>query len=241
MIKVQDQHSNVGAGKPGILEMLLRSPLLPVRFEYTLWKKELTEKINQRLYVQTIALPGEEAQAEVKVKIISANKFIRNDDGSSQQPVILYLPSHPDYQLDQTVVRKLLEKGVILAQPVAYRGSFDTDMLNLLRGTKQNWLDNLQDIRRCLQFIKQTLSNRVGIYACGPATCYATLMLNIVENQTNEIFDCSVLHEGVYDLKSIPPEAKYYFGEDASIWNKLNPMEMQFLDPTTNPEQQQNH
>ena len=57
-------------------------------------------------------------------------------------------------------------------------------------------------------------------------------MLNITENQENDLFDCSVLHDGVYDLGNIPPSDQYFFGSDPLFWKNLNPTAMSLVDPT---------
>ena len=150
------------------------------------------------------------------MKIVSSRKFIKNS--ADNQPIILYLPSFPSQELDQISLRKLLEKGVIVAQPISFRGTFTTDMLNLLRGTKDNWIDCVNDIRSCIKFIKESLSDRVSIYANGEVMSYLTLLLNIIENQDNSLFDCCVLHDGLYDLTNIPEKTQYFFGEDPKIW-----------------------
>ena len=92
----------------------------------------------------------------------------------------------------------------MLTQLTVCRGTFTTDMLNLLRGTNENWVDTVNDIRSALKFIKESLGDRVAIYANGPVMSYLTLLLNIIENQDNSLFDCCVLNEGFYDLNQIP-------------------------------------
>ena len=99
-------------------------------------------------------------------------------------------------------------------------------MITLLRGTKENWLNQYRDIRRCIIFLKENLSSHIGIYADGPSTCFSTLLLNITENENNELFDCSVLHEGLYDLSKIPRSAEFYFGERAEPWVPYDPLKM---------------
>lgn len=128
--------------------------------------------------------------------------------------------------------KSLFKKGALFIQIIKCRGTFGTTMIDLIRGSKTFYNHYLEDILDTILFAKQNISDHVSIYAEGQSSCFATLVLNILYNQNNELLDGCVLHEGLYDLSAIPESSEYFFGPDAKIFSELNPINFKITDPT---------
>jgi hypothetical protein len=69
--------------------------------------------------------------------LVSSTKFTTKHKKQKHegQTVILYLPSKNE-RLDEILVQKMVEKGVVFVQIVQCRGIFSTTAIDLLKGTK---------------------------------------------------------------------------------------------------------
>jgi len=101
------------------------------------------------------------------VKLISNKNFIKRGKKADyeSQPIILYLPDKNSDGLDEIVVKKLLEKGVILMQIIKCRGIFGTNMIDLIKGSRSLYNNYIEDLTDTIIFIKENIGERVGIYA----------------------------------------------------------------------------
>ena len=74
----------------------------------------------------------------------------------------------------------------------------------------------MNSILRVVEFIKENIGQNVAVYAKSAPASYSLLLLNVFENQDGELFDASVLHNGVYDLSKLPisetTKYEYFFG-----------------------------
>ena len=127
----------------------------------------------------------------------------------------------------------------MIVQIVKCRGIFGSTMLQLLRGSKQFYNNYIDDIYQTIIFIRENISHRLGLYAEGPSSCFATLLLNIRENSQNQLFDGTVLHEGFYDTECINERAEFFFGKDRSIFENSNPFSFGQLDPSKSAQDEQ--
>lgn len=121
------------------IKLRLLAPLIPISLEYTFWKKEVKEVLNNRVYTETITI-REREECDIKIKIVSSAKFIKQPANAKHesQLVILYMPSRTE-RLDEKIVLKLLEKGVVFVQITNCRGIFGSNMIELMRGSKENF------------------------------------------------------------------------------------------------------
>lgn len=102
------------------------------------------------------------------------------------------------------VVRKLLEKGVIFIEITKGLGIFGSDMVELFKGCKRNHINHTESLLKVIEFIKENISDNVGLYAKGGPACFSSFLLNVLENQNSDFLNATVLHDGVYDLEKIP-------------------------------------
>lgn len=106
----------------------------------------MKEVLNSRVYTETVTI-REREECDIKIKIVSNAKFIKQSVKAKHesQLVILYLPSRTE-KLDEKVTLKLLEKGVVFAQITNCRGIFGSNMIELMRGSKDNFEAYIEDI-----------------------------------------------------------------------------------------------
>lgn len=64
-------------------------------------------------------------------------------------------------------------------QIIKCRGLFGTNAFDFLRGSKKLFNNYVDDIRFTINFAKEHIGSSIGVYAEGPSSCFATLLLNI--------------------------------------------------------------
>lgn len=80
--------------------------------------------------------------------MVSNSNFIKREPKATfeSQPIILYLPNENSEGLDEIVAKKMLEKGVIFVEIIKCRGTFNTNMVDLIRGSRSLYNNYIEDI-----------------------------------------------------------------------------------------------
>ena len=80
--------------------------------------------------------------------MVSNSNFIKREHKATfeSQPIILYLPNENSEGLDEIVAKKMLEKGVIFVEIIKCRGTFNTNMVDLIRGSRSLYNNYIEDI-----------------------------------------------------------------------------------------------